>query len=57
VDPDGGAEHGAGDAAGPVPADGVPGDAMVSDATPPGLDPLVADQFSAQWEDTGWSEA
>jgi hypothetical protein len=57
VDPDGGAEHGAGDAAGPVPADGLPGDAMVSDATPPGLDPLVADQFSAQWADTGWSEA
>ena len=52
VDPDGGAEHGAGDQSDPVPADGTPRDAMLSDATPPGPEPLVADQFAAEWSDT-----
>ncbi|HMH91695.1 MAG TPA: hypothetical protein VK586_11515 [Streptosporangiaceae bacterium] len=52
MDPEGGAEHGAGDRAGPVPADGTPRDAMLSDATPPGPEPLVAEEFAAEWSDT-----
>ncbi|HMG64197.1 MAG TPA: hypothetical protein VK599_14720, partial [Streptosporangiaceae bacterium] len=53
MDPEGGAEHGAGDQTGPVPADGTPRDAMLSDATPPGPEPLVAEQFAAEWSGTG----
>lgn len=29
---------------------------MLSDATPPGPEPLVADQFAEQWSDTGWPD-
>jgi hypothetical protein len=53
VDPDGGAEPSAGDQAGPVPADSGPRDAVLSDATPPGPEPLVADEFAEQWSGTG----
>jgi hypothetical protein len=51
VDPDGGAEHGAGDQPDPVPGDGASRDAVLSDATPPGPDPLVADEFAWQPDD------
>jgi hypothetical protein len=50
VDPDGGAEHGAGDQPDPAAGDGTR-DAMLSDATPPSPEPLVADQFPEGWSD------
>jgi hypothetical protein len=53
VDPDGGAEPSAGDQPDPVPADGAPRDAVLSDATPPGPEPLVADEFAEQWSGSG----
>jgi hypothetical protein len=53
VDPDGGAEPSAGDQADAVPADGASQDAVLSDATPPGPEPLVADEFAEQWSGSG----
>jgi hypothetical protein len=49
VDPD--AERGAGDQPGPAAGDGAPPDAMLSDATPPGPQPLAPEQYAAQWSD------